>query len=109
VGTRRAPVLGSRAVADPVRKIEAEALKLPAKQRARIAERLIASLEDEAEPESQPLWLEEAERRLDELFSGKVTSNLGPRAGARRCPTVRTADTHIRSSASTRSSRNGSG
>ena len=72
MGTRRAPVLGSQAVADPVRKIEAEALKLPAKQRARIAERLIASLEDEADPESQPLWLEEAERRLDELFSGKA-------------------------------------
>src|SRR3989442_15716485 len=59
-------------VADSVRKIEAEALKLPAKERARVAERLLASLEGEADPESQRLWLEEAEQRLDELFGGKA-------------------------------------
>ena len=67
-------------MADPVRKIEAEALKLPAKARARIAERLISSLEDDADPESQHLWLEEAERRLDELLSGRVKGIAAERA-----------------------------
>ena len=59
-------------MADPVRKIEAEALKLPPKQRARIAERLLSSLEDQVDPENERFWLETAERRLDELLSGKV-------------------------------------
>ncbi len=59
-------------MADPVRKIEAEVLKLPARQRARIAERIISSLDDKADPDHERLWLEEAERRLDELLSGKT-------------------------------------
>lgn len=59
-------------MADPMRKIESDALKLPPKQRARIAERLISSLDEVSDPESERLWLEEAERRLDELLTGKV-------------------------------------
>jgi putative addiction module component (TIGR02574 family) len=59
-------------VADPVRQIEADALKLTPKQRARIAERLLSSLDDGFDPENDRLWLEEAERRLDELLSGEV-------------------------------------
>ena len=59
-------------MADPVRRVESEALKLSAKARARLAERLISSLDDHADPDSERLWLEEAERRLDELLSGKV-------------------------------------
>ena len=62
------------AMADPVRKIEKEALSLPPEDRARLAERLIPSLDPEAEPESEQLWLEEAERRLDELCSHRVAS-----------------------------------
>lgn len=59
-------------MADPVRKIESEALKLSPKQRARIAERLLSSLDDETELDSESAWVEEAERRLDELLTGKV-------------------------------------
>ena len=59
-------------MADPVRRVESEALKLSAKARARLAERLISSLDDHADPDSERLWLEEAERRLDELLSGKA-------------------------------------
>jgi len=63
-------------MADPVRRVESEALKLSAKARARLAERLISSLDDHADPDSERLWLEEAERRLDELLSGKVAGIL---------------------------------
>ncbi len=59
-------------MADPVRKIESEVLKLSPKQRARIAERLLSSLDDETELDSESAWVEEAERRLDELLTGKV-------------------------------------
>ena len=63
-------------MADPVRRVESEALKLSAKARARLAERLISSLDDHADPDSERLWLEEAERRLNELLSGKVAGIL---------------------------------
>ena len=68
--TRR--VVKFDAMADPVRRLESEALKLSRKARARLAERLISSLDDHADPDSERLWLAEAERRLDELLSGKV-------------------------------------
>lgn len=60
-------------MADPVRRLESEALKLSPKERARLAERLISSLDDHGDPDSERLWLKEAERRLDELLTGKVT------------------------------------
>jgi putative addiction module component (TIGR02574 family) len=60
-------------VADSAREFESKALKLPSKDRARLAERLISSLDPETDPEAQRLWLQEAERRLDELESGDVS------------------------------------
>ena len=59
-------------MADPARDLESKVLGLPAKDRARLAERLLASLEGVAEPEAEALWVEEAERRLEELDSGRV-------------------------------------
>jgi putative addiction module component (TIGR02574 family) len=59
-------------VADPASKLEAKALKLPAEQRARLAERLISSLDHETDADSEELWIQEAERRLNELDSGAV-------------------------------------
>jgi putative addiction module component (TIGR02574 family) len=50
--------------------LEAEALQLPAPQRARLAERLIASLDEEADHEQA--WAEEVQRRLAELQDGQV-------------------------------------
>jgi putative addiction module component (TIGR02574 family) len=56
-----------------LKKIEDDALKLPARSRARLAERLITSLEETAEPQAERReWLLEIERRSVELKSGKV-------------------------------------
>ena len=57
---------------DPARKIEAQALRLSPKERARLAQRLIASLDPESDRDAEQAWLKEAERRLDELESDKV-------------------------------------
>jgi len=46
-----------------IEEIEAEALKLDPKARARLAERLLESLEHLSEAENARLWAEEAERR----------------------------------------------
>jgi putative addiction module component (TIGR02574 family) len=59
--------MGNRA-----RDIESQALRLPPRERARLAQRLIASLDPESDRDAEQAWLEEAERRLDELESGKV-------------------------------------
>ena len=56
--------------------IVAAALKLDHKERARLAGRLLRSLDEEEEKLSpaklEALWLEEAERRLEEWEQGKV-------------------------------------
>jgi putative addiction module component (TIGR02574 family) len=60
-------------MARSARDLEARALKLSCKERARLAQRLISSLDHELEADAEELWLHEAERRLSELKSGKVT------------------------------------
>jgi len=47
-------------------------LKLPRRDRARLAQRLISSLDRDTDTDAERLWIEEAERRLDDLKSGKV-------------------------------------
>jgi putative addiction module component (TIGR02574 family) len=47
-------------------------LKLSARERARLAERLIASLDEEVDADAEAAWVQEGERRLDDLHSGKV-------------------------------------
>ncbi len=59
-------------MADPARELESKVLRLPTKERARLAEKLLASLEGTAEPEAEALWLAEAERRLAELEAGSA-------------------------------------
>ncbi len=61
-------------VADPASKLEAKALKLPPEERARLAERLISSLDQESDADSEELWIREADRRLEELESGAVAA-----------------------------------
>lgn len=51
--------------------LEAEALQLPAADRARLIERLIASLD--ADPEVEEAWAAEVERRHAEIESNAVT------------------------------------
>ncbi len=52
--------------------LESEALKLDPKSRARLAESLLASLDDLPEAEVERLWLDEAERREREWDAGRV-------------------------------------
>ena len=59
-------------MAKPARELESKALRLPRKERARLAQRLISSLDQEEDADVEKVWLEEAERRLGELKSGKV-------------------------------------
>ncbi len=59
----------------PLDRLEAELLDLPSKERARLAHRLIASLEAEPEQDSAEVeraWEEEIKRRLEEYRSGAV-------------------------------------
>jgi putative addiction module component (TIGR02574 family) len=50
--------------------LEAEALKLPAGVRARLAERLISSLDEDSEIEHA--WEDEAERRYQQYLAGEM-------------------------------------
>ncbi|NUM53631.1 MAG: addiction module protein [Candidatus Hydrogenedentes bacterium] len=59
-----------------VEAIEAEALGLPAAERARLIERLISSLD--MDPEVEDAWAAEVERRYAEFESGSVTLVSGP-------------------------------
>jgi putative addiction module component (TIGR02574 family) len=48
------------------------ALKLPLEERAALAVHLLRSLDELPEPERKNLWLEVADRRLQEMREGKV-------------------------------------
>jgi putative addiction module component (TIGR02574 family) len=54
--------------------IEKQALKLPASERARLAQRLLASLDETDAAENERLWVEEAERRYQEYKKGRIAS-----------------------------------
>jgi putative addiction module component (TIGR02574 family) len=57
-------------------KIEAiisDAMLMPDKDRAIIAERLIASLDHEFEKDTELAWQNELQKRIDEINSGKVS------------------------------------
>jgi putative addiction module component (TIGR02574 family) len=54
------------------RPIEKQALDLPVEERARLAYRLLESLDDLSEEDAEKLWLAEAERRARDIDQGKV-------------------------------------
>ena len=62
-----------KAMSTALKKLEDDALKLPARWRARLAERLIMSLEEAPDPQAEQAWLDEIERRSTELKGGKLT------------------------------------
>ena len=64
-----------------VEALEAEALQLSAAERARLVERLIASLD--IDPGVEEAWAAEVEHRNAEIESGAVTLISGPEALAR--------------------------
>ena len=53
--------------------IQIEALSLPMRQRAELAERLLNSLESDATDEIESEWLAVSRRRLEEIRSGQAT------------------------------------
>jgi putative addiction module component (TIGR02574 family) len=61
-------------MAHSLSEIEKDALRLPADDRARLAVRLLSSLEEatESPEEIEKLWIAEAERRFQELRDGVV-------------------------------------
>ena len=61
--------------------LEAEVLQLPVAERARLVERLIASLD--ADPEIEDAWAAEVERRQAQLESGAMKLRPGPEALAK--------------------------
>jgi len=64
-----------------VEALEAEALQLSATERARLIERLIASLD--ADPGVDDAWAAEVERRNAQIESGAVSLIRGPEALAK--------------------------
>jgi putative addiction module component (TIGR02574 family) len=56
--------------------LEAEVLQLPVAERARLVERLIASLD--ADPEIEEAWAAEVERRQAQLEGGAAKLRPGP-------------------------------
>jgi putative addiction module component (TIGR02574 family) len=53
-------------------RVAADAMKLPLRDRVRLAQQLVSTLDDQDEMEVKELWFSEAERRLEELHTGKV-------------------------------------
>ena len=55
-----------------LKECEAQALRLRPKERATLAQHLIASLDTLDDAENERLWLEEADRRYQEYKKGKI-------------------------------------
>ena len=56
----------------PFDEIAADAMKLSPRDRVRLAQQLVSSLDDQVEDGIEALWMAEAERRLEELRTGKA-------------------------------------
>ena len=52
--------------------VAADAMKLPLRERVRLAQQLVSTLDEDSETEVEELWFTEARRRLDELHNGQV-------------------------------------
>jgi len=49
----------------------ADAMKLPLRDRVQLAQRLVSTLDEEVETDTEALWFAEAERRLEETSQRK--------------------------------------
>ena len=63
-----------------VEQIESEALGLPSDARARLADRLVESLNSGEMTHIDNLWVAEVKRRRNEVREGKVRTIPGPEA-----------------------------
>ena len=66
------PLLFSQSMSTDLDQLTADAMKLPLRDRVRLAQRLVSTIDDEVETDTEALWFAEAERRLEELRSAKV-------------------------------------
>lgn len=65
--------------------IEHEALHLPVAERAKLAHSLLLSLENLSDTECQEAWLDEAQRRADEIDQGLVEMISSEEVSAKAC------------------------
>lgn len=65
-----------------VEQIAEEALSLPSEARALLADRLVESLDPAEDGYVRHLWVQEAQRRIAEVRSGKVATISGEAAFA---------------------------
>jgi len=56
------------------RKLDEQVASLPQKERARLALKLIESLDPGTDEDAEELWLDEADRRLAEYDAGNIES-----------------------------------
>lgn len=66
-----------------LKKIESEIKKLNLKDRAMLAKWIVESLDNLSDSEIEALWVEEAERRMDEMEQG-MTAELSTEEVLRR-------------------------
>lgn len=52
--------------------VAADAMKLPVRDRVRLAQQLVSTIDEQPETDVEELWFAEAKRRLQELQTGKV-------------------------------------
>jgi putative addiction module component (TIGR02574 family) len=56
------------------KELSAAALKLPANSRAKLAAKLLESLNGASDPEINAAWADEAEARIDAFDAGKISA-----------------------------------
>jgi putative addiction module component (TIGR02574 family) len=71
-GTATSQTNGDTVMPMAMQKIETEALNLDIHSRASLVGKLLLSLDEPTVSEVKQLWLDEAERRLDDYRAGKV-------------------------------------
>ena len=49
--------------------IVADAMKLPLRDRVRLAQQLVSTIDDQTDTDVEGLWFDEAQRRLEELHT----------------------------------------
>lgn len=55
-----------------IKKLEAEVLTLSAEERARLAHKIIASIEDRSDGDVAGAWIREIDRRAEQIMRGEV-------------------------------------
>jgi putative addiction module component (TIGR02574 family) len=73
-------------------KVVTEALSLPPRSRAKLAEQLLESLDDPKRKEIDRLWADEAEDRIDAYERGELKAIPGQQVFRRLKPAIETGD-----------------